>query len=50
MSRGGGINYKAFLHAASFENLKELLCEVERIDNDDEAYLAMLREPLFFRF
>ncbi|WP_112058306.1 glycosyltransferase family 10 domain-containing protein [Helicobacter fennelliae] len=40
-------NPKAFVNAHDFANLDELVQEVRRIDNDNEAYLAMLKEPIF---
>ncbi len=41
------INPKAFINAHNFPNLNALLDEVKRIDNDDAAFEAMRREPLF---
>lgn len=38
-------NPKAFINANEFESLDALLEEVKRIDRDDDAYLAMLRQP-----
>ena len=41
------INPKAFINAHNYETWDELLEEIKRIDNDDEAYKAMLAEPVF---
>lgn len=41
------INPKAFINAHNFPNLDALKDEVIRIDNDEEAFKAMLNEPLF---
>jgi hypothetical protein len=38
-------NPKAFINASDYASLDELVEEVRRIDNDDQRYLAMLREP-----
>lgn len=38
-------NPKAFINANEYESLDALLEEVKRIDRDDDAYLAMLRQP-----
>lgn len=43
------INPKAFINVHSFSNLDEMLEEVKRIDNDESAYFAMLREPAFLQ-
>ncbi len=41
------INPKAFLNLADYENVDTLIDEIKRLDNDDEAYIAMLNEPVF---
>lgn len=41
------INPKAFINAHNFESLDALIEEIKRIDNDNKAYQAMLREPVF---
>ena len=38
-------NPKAFVNASDYASLDELVEEIKRIDNDDQRYLAMLREP-----
>lgn len=38
-------NEKAFVCAADYETQDELLAAVKELDEDDEKYLAMLREP-----
>ncbi len=40
-------NPKAFINANDFKTENELLAEVMRIDNDDDAYLRMLSAPKF---
>ncbi|RDU71564.1 alpha-1,3-fucosyl transferase [Helicobacter aurati] len=40
-------NPRAFINAHDFENFADLLEEIKRIDNDDNAYFAMLKEPAF---
>ncbi|MCI7710547.1 MAG: glycosyltransferase family 10 [Helicobacter sp.] len=50
VSKRGGVNSKAFIHIDQFESLDDVLSEVERLDKDNEAYLTMLREPLFLDF
>ncbi|WP_181882417.1 hypothetical protein [Helicobacter didelphidarum] len=44
------INPKAFINAHDFPNLDALIEEVKRIDSDQEAYEAMLNEPVFLDF
>lgn len=41
------INPKAFINVQSFSSFDEAIEEIKRIDNDDEAYMAMLKEPAF---
>lgn len=38
-------NSKAFINVADFPSLEAVVEEVKRLDNDEDAYLAMLREP-----
>ena len=38
-------NPKAFIHVRDFESLEKVVDTVIAIDNDKEAYVAMLREP-----
>lgn len=40
-------NPKGIIFANKFKNLQELADEVKRIDNDDNAYLEMLNQPIF---
>lgn len=40
-------NPKAFVNANRFRSAEEVAAEVKRLNEDDEAYLAMLREPAF---
>ena len=40
-------NPKAFINCHDFDSFEEVLKEVKRIDNDDAAYRAMVREPVF---
>ena len=41
------INPKAFINAHNFPTFKDLIEEIKRIDNDDKAFLDMLKEPIF---
>lgn len=41
------LNPKAFINAHNFPTLRDLIEEIKRMDNDHEAYKAMLREPVF---
>lgn len=38
-------NKKAFIHANDYDSLEDVVKKVIELDNDDEAYLAMLNEP-----
>lgn len=40
-------NPKAFIYVNEFGSLDEVVDRVKSLDNDDEAYNAMLREPVF---
>ena len=40
-------NAKAYLDVRDFENLDALLERIIELDNDDEKYLEMLRQPIF---
>ena len=40
-------NEKAFINAHKFKSWEEVVEEVKRIDNDDELYLEMMRQPAF---
>lgn len=39
-------NPKAFINCHDFDSFEDVLEEVKRIDNDDEAFAAMLKEPI----
>lgn len=41
------INLKSFINVQSFSSFDEAIEEIKRIDNDDDAYTAMLKEPAF---
>ncbi|WP_233715411.1 glycosyltransferase family 10 domain-containing protein [Helicobacter trogontum] len=41
------INPKAFINAHDFPTFKELIDEIKRIDNDEQAFKDMLNEPVF---
>ena len=41
------INPKSFINAHNFHTMEELADEVKRIDNDNNAYMAMLQESIF---
>ena len=40
-------NPKAFINVHDFDNFDNLIDEIRRIDNDEEAYFNMLKEPIF---
>lgn len=42
-----GINPKAFINAHNFSDFDALIAEIKRIDNDDNAFRAMIKEPVF---
>ncbi len=46
-SSGGGVNPKAFIHIKSVNDFDTALEKIQKLDNDDEAYLSMLKEPSF---
>lgn len=41
-------NEKAFINCHKFNSLEDILNEVKAIDQDEERYLSMLREPAFY--
>lgn len=43
------LNPKAFINAHNFSSWGDLLEEIKRIDNDDEAYWEMRRAPAFLK-
>ena len=42
---GKVFNKKAFVDASDFRSMEELIARIRQIDEDDELYLSMLREP-----
>lgn len=38
-------NPKSFINVKDYSSLEEVVKEVERLDNDNEAYISMLKEP-----
>ena len=38
-------NKKAFIHANDYDSLEDVVKKVIELDNDDDAYMAMLNEP-----
>lgn len=40
-------NPKAFINCHDFESFDAVLEEVKRIDNDDDAFYSMIKEPIF---
>lgn len=40
-------NPKAFINVNDFKNIDEAIAYIKKIDQDDQAYLKMLREPMF---
>lgn len=42
----GEFNPEAFINCHDFASLEEVLDEVKRLDNDDEAFLKMLKSPI----
>lgn len=40
-------NPKAFINVHNFDNIESAIKEIERIDNDDSAFEAMRKEPIF---
>ena len=40
-------NKKAFIHVNDYNSLEEVVQKVIELDNDDDAYMAMLNEPPF---
>lgn len=42
---GRVFNKKSFICVHDFESLVDVVKEVERLDNDDDAYMEMLRQP-----
>lgn len=39
-------NEKAFINCHNFASFEDVLEEIKRIDNDDDAYLKMMKEPI----
>ena len=44
---GRVFNDKAFIDVRKYDSIDEVVEEVKRLDNDKEAYLEMLRQPVF---
>jgi hypothetical protein len=42
-------NEKAFINVSSFDSFEDAIKRIIEIDQDDELYLSMLREPIFTR-
>lgn len=40
-------NEKAFINCGDYESYDDVLNRIKELDNDDEKYLEMLREPIF---
>ena len=40
-------NPKAFINAHDFNSLEDMMTYVKKVDQDDELYLKMMREPVF---
>jgi alpha(1,3/1,4) fucosyltransferase len=40
-------NPRAFINCHAYGSLDEVLAEIKRLDNDDDAYLEMLNQPVF---
>lgn len=40
-------NAKAFINCHDYNSIEEVIEAIRRLDEDDEAYLAMLKEPIF---
>ena len=40
-------NSKAFINCNDYDSFDEAINDIIRIDNDDSAYIAMMREPIF---
>ena len=41
------LNPKAFINAHDFDSIEALITHIQKIDQDDQAYCAMLEEPWF---
>jgi hypothetical protein len=44
---GGGINAKAIINVHDFNSFEDVVSEISRIDQSDELFIKMLKEPLF---
>lgn len=42
-------NEKAFINVHNFDSIQSAIKEIQRIDNDENAYNAMRKEPIFIR-
>jgi len=41
-------NTKAFINCHDYENLEQVIEKIIEIDNDDELYMAMMKEPILY--
>lgn len=44
---GGGINEKAFINMHSFNSFESAIERIIEIDNNDELFINILKEPIF---
>lgn len=44
---GKTFNTKAFINCADYASYEDILARIKELDEDDEAYLAMMREPIY---
>jgi hypothetical protein len=44
---GGGINSRAIINVHEFENFEKIVEHIKLIDQDDELFIKILKEPLF---
>ena len=40
-------NEKAFIHCSDYSSFEEVLAKIKELDEDDEKYMEMLRQPIF---
>jgi len=46
---GRDFNTKAFINCHEYESFEQVIERIKEIDNDDELYLQMMREPAFIK-
>ena len=46
---GAELNEKAFINVHSYDSLDEVVEKVKYLDNNDEEYIKMLKEPFFIK-